>query len=127
MREFLPNWLRRFLGIVPLVLQRSYLWFGILVRLRGKSISDQKVLRKAILISPISILSGFSEWKFPMVSEDCEVVAKGVGTFNLRASSDDLIHAMPAQEHQVEAAIRRILCLGDRFIDAGANVGFIKY
>lgn len=123
-RDLLPIKLRKALGVLNVVLQRSHLWFKILVSLKGKTNNDRKVLRKAIIESPWDIFSQFDTWKFPIVKGDCEVLAKGVGKFYVRAFSDDLFHVLPRQEPMVEAAIRDILKPGDNFVDAGANVGF---
>jgi FkbM family methyltransferase len=99
-------------------------WGSVARNLRGATSSDSRILRRAILSSPRTALHDLDQWQFPMVDEDCTVVAKSVGTFRVRAGTDDLFHALPRQEPAVEQAIRLRLKPGDVFIDAGANIGF---
>ena len=100
------------------------MWLHVMNRIAGATPNDSKVLRHAIRRSPLTIWHNLDQWQFPMVEEDCTVISKGIGTFHVRASTDDLFHVLPMQEPTVEKAIRSLLRPGDTFVDAGANIGF---
>lgn len=105
-------------------LVRLRIWASVAWNLRGATAGDARILRRALRSAPRTALRDIDQWQFPMVKEDCTVIAKGVGTFLVRAGTDDLFHALPRQEPAVEQAIRGRLRTGDVFIDAGANIGF---
>ncbi|WP_164920659.1 FkbM family methyltransferase [Thermosynechococcus vestitus] len=94
------------------------------MRIRGSDPESARILRRALLQAPLSALRDLDEWQFPMVDEECTVIAKGVGRFRIRGRTDDLFHALPGQEPAVERAVRFLLKPGDTFIDAGANIRF---
>ena len=124
MKEFLPTRVRRPLGKLRAAARRIRMWLHVMNRLAGATPGDSKVLQNAIRRSPLTIWQNLDQWQFPMVEEDCMVISKGVGTFQVRASTDDLFHALPMQEPAVETTIRSLLRPGDTFVDAGANIGF---
>ncbi len=122
-KEKMPSGLRKILGRIYRYAYRMYVWGNVVIRIRAgeKSVST---LYRAVLRSPWTALFDLDHWQFPMVDEDCTVVAKGVGTFHIRARTDDLYHALPMQEPGVEKVVRSILNPGSVFVDAGANIGF---
>ncbi|WP_234981526.1 hypothetical protein [Fontimonas thermophila] len=123
-RRFVPSVIRRPLGRLRAVIRRLAIWQRVRRELSGKTPIDQEILNAAIKNSWQTVWKDLDQWQFPMVSQNCTVVAKGVGEFRVRAWSDDLFHALPGQEPAVEGAIRSILRPGDVFVDAGANIGF---
>lgn len=80
-------------------------------------------MRKALLNAPIDVFRGLDRWRDPIVAENCRVVSKDIGTFRVRANSDDLWHVVPTREPAIIGTIRGLLHPGDCFIDAGANIG----
>ena len=124
LKRHLPAPLRRLLRRFHTYGIRLRIWAGIARWITAGSSHDRRVLRRALLRAPCTALRDLDEWQFPMVDEDCTVIAKGVGRFRVRARTDDLFHALPGQEPAVERAVRTLLKPGDTFIDAGANIGF---
>ena len=100
------------------------MWLHVRNKLAGATPNDSQILRHAIRRSPLTIWYNLNQWQFPMVEEDCAIISKGIGTFHVRARTDDLFHVLPMQEPAVEKAIRSLLRPGDTFVDAGANIGF---
>ncbi|BBC73980.1 conserved hypothetical protein [Altererythrobacter sp. B11] len=93
------------------------------MELSGATPMDRRVLRRALVRAPFDVFRDLGKWRDPTVDADCMVRARGVGSFFVRARSDDLWHALPTREPAVIAAIRRLLRPGDVFVDAGANIG----
>jgi len=124
MKKHLPSPIRARLGRLRVVYKRLRVWSRVARKLGGKSKRDSEILRRAILKSPFTVWSDADKWQFPMVSQDCVVLARGVGVFRIRGQTDDLFHALPGQEPAVEDILRNTLRSGDTFIDAGSNIGF---
>jgi FkbM family methyltransferase len=123
-KDILPVTIRRPLGKLRAAVRRLKIWLHVRKTLTGATLDDSKVLQHAIRRSPLTIWHNLDQWQFPMVEDDCSVISKGIGTFNVRRRTDDLFHVLPMQEPAVETAIRSILRPGDTFVDAGANIGF---
>ena len=124
MKYLIPQPIRRPLGKLRAAIRRFRIWLHVKKMLTGVTVGDSRVLQDAIRRSPLTIWRGLDQWKFPMVEDDCSVISKGVGQFQVRARTDDLFHVLPMQEPAVEKTIRSILRPGDTFVDAGANIGF---
>jgi len=123
-KRVVPKFLRRPLGNLRAVFRRLSVWLKVARYLKGVNRADSAVLLRALLRSPITVWRNLDRWQYPAVSDDCAVISKGVGSFQVRAKTDDLLHVLPKQEPAVEAIIRDHLKPGDTFIDAGANIGF---
>lgn len=124
MKNLIPTPIRRPLGKLRAVGRRLKIWLHVKNTLTGATPHDSQILRHAIRRSPLTIWRNLDQWQFPMVEDDCTVISKGIGTFHVRASTDDLFHVLPMQEPAVERTIRSLLRPGDTFVDAGANIGF---
>lgn len=124
MKYLIPPLIRRPLGKLRAAIRRFGIWLRVKKMLTGVTVWDSRVLQDAIRRSPLTIWRSLDQWKFPMVEDDCSVISKGIGTFHVRAQTDDLFHVLPMQEPAVETAIRSLLRPGDTFVDAGANIGF---
>lgn len=124
MKDSLPGAVRRPLGIVRTLIRRLNTWGKVARSISGVSTKDKRILRHAVLRAPITVFRNLGQWQFPMVEKDCSVISRGIGTFHVRAQTDDLFHVLSMQEPSVETSIRSILRPGDTFIDAGANIGF---
>ncbi len=120
----LPAPIRRPFGKLRAVARRLAIWRRVNLNLSGATPEDQRILSDAIRRSPRTVWNDLDQWQFPMVEQDCTVVALGGGLFHVRARTDDLFHALPNQEPAVEQAVRKRLKPGDVFVDAGANIGY---
>lgn len=124
LKRLLPAVVRKPLREVRTVLRRLTYWWEVRTRVSGVTEQDRATLARAVYSSPYTVWRNLDEWQFPMVEDDCSVISKGIGQFNVRAKTDDLFHVLPMQEPAVEKTIRSILHPGDTFVDAGANIGF---
>lgn len=111
------------LGHARAVALRVRIWSQVAQQLSGITTTDQQILRRALFAAPVDVFRQVDRWRDPMVAHDCHVMAKGIGTFRVRAKSDDLYHVLPARERAVIGAILELLRPGDCFVDAGANIG----
>lgn len=115
---------RRPFGKLRAVCCRLQIWQRVKRELSGDTLADASVLNEAIRSSWWTVWNDLDQWQFPMVTQDCTVVADGVGKFRVRSRTDDLFHALPSQEPAVAQVVRTLCCPGCVFIDAGANIGF---
>jgi FkbM family methyltransferase len=122
-KNYLPHAIRRPLGNGRAVLRRLSIWYDVRRTLSGASAGDHSILRRAVLSAPITVFRNLDRWVDPVVDQDCIIVSKGIGTFGVRANSDDLYHVLPGREPPVIGTIRKMLRSGDVFVDAGANIG----
>lgn len=105
--------------------RRLGVWASIARQIRGETPADSVTLRRAILRAPLTSLRNPHEWQNPWVDRDCRVTTS-VGSFHVRARSDDLYLTLPTREAAIVSELRRSLLPGDCFIDAGANIGFFS-
>ena len=124
MKFLIPPPIRRPLGKLRAASRRFKIWLHVKNTLTGRTPDDTRVLQYSFRRSPLTIWNNLDQWQFPMVEDDCSVISKGIGTFHVRARTDDLFHILPMQEPAVEKTIRSLLRAGDTFVDAGANIGF---
>lgn len=115
--------MRRVLGAGRHYLQRLGRWVVILVQLRGASWRDQLKLLGSAAAAPVTSLNGLTRWQDPVMLYDADIVVRGIGRFHVRRRSDDLWHLLPWREQGVHRTLKQLLRRGDRFIDAGANIG----
>ena len=104
--------------------QRVFRWFLVLYQVRGSRLSDKFTLITSALLSPFIAFYRLDHWQDPVLLRDSLVDVKGVGSFFLKARSDELYHVCPFRERHVMSAISKYLRHGEVFIDAGANIGF---
>ena len=104
--------------------QRVFRWFPVLYQVRGSRLSDKFTLITSALLSPFIAFYRLDHWQDPVLLRDSLVDVKGVGSFFLKARSDELYHVCPFRERHVMSAISKYLRHGEVFIDAGANIGF---
>jgi FkbM family methyltransferase len=121
--DALPLWLRKLAGHSRAIVRRLRIWSEVATHLSGVGEADRVILRRAITGAPIDVFREINVWRDPAVASDCRVAAKGIGTFHVRAHSDDLYHVLPTRERAVIEGIRNRLQTGDCFVDAGANIG----
>lgn len=103
--------------------QRVGRWPIILWQVRGSTHKDQLALLASGLLSPLVAWRDLNDWQDPQLWWDSRVVVKGIGTFVVRAKSDDLWHVVPWREPNIIREMRARLRPGDVFVDAGANIG----
>lgn len=115
--------LRSLGGRLRAVIRRLRIWIEVATYISGVQSRDRAAMRRSLAGAPRDVFRSLDKWRDPTVAVDCRVVAKGVGTFDVRARSDDLYHVLPTRERAVINAIRRHLQPGDCFVDAGANIG----
>lgn len=115
--------IRTYLGRTRRYLRRLQIWRQVGRELRGLTPADDVILRRAVRNGFKDAFKTIDEWRDPMVDQDCQVVGE-LGTFSVRACSDDLWHVLPSRERAVLEAIRQNLSGPDCcFVDAGANIG----
>lgn len=105
---------------------RLRLWQQIGRDVRGVGFADKLSLGASLIASPFTSLAGLSQWRDPLLLSRAQVEVKGVGRFELRARTDDLLHVVPGREPAVMEALVRHLAPGDCFVDAGANIGIFS-
>jgi len=110
------------LSAVKTYFSRLMVWLSVAREVRGCSRTDKAILRRALFRAPLMSLRALDEWRDPVVDEDCRVETR-LGTFGVRANSDDLYLTLPGREAMIVRTMRDILRPGDWFIDAGANIG----
>lgn len=103
--------------------RRLLAWRSVKDHIQGLSPTDQAILDRSARSSIIKSLKRLDDWMDPQLLEDAQVRVRDVGTFQLRAFSDDLYHVLPSREPAILEAVRR-LRPGELFVDAGANIGF---
>ncbi len=122
--RWIPAPLRRPLGRGRAYVRRLAIWLGAARAASGVSAADRAVLRRALVLSPVTSARNLDRWQDPVLPADAEVRIRGIGRFHIRAGTDDFWHVLPGREPAIIAALRRHLRPGDVFIDAGANIGF---
>jgi FkbM family methyltransferase len=105
-------------------LRRALVWFRILTQVRGAKWRDQQRLLRSAAAGLRTLHRDLDRWVDPVATEDFTALVPGVGSFHVRAGTDDLWHVLPSREPTVFRVIARALARGDTFVDAGANIGF---
>jgi len=116
--------IKALLGRTKRYFQRIFRWFIVLSQVRGTRSNDKISLIVSALASIFTSFYRLDDWQDPVLLRDSVVDVKGVGTFSLKARSDELYHVCPFREACVISAISKYLQRGEVFIDAGANIGF---
>lgn len=119
-----PGWVRKGVRMGEHYLNRLRAWREVSREMRAVSASDRAVLRRSMLLAPITALARPDSYQPPRLVDDLEVEVTGVGRFCLRAGTDDILHVLSAREPHVRRAITERLQPGGTFVDAGANIGF---
>ncbi len=104
--------------------RRNREWLQVLRELKGSDPGSQRILLRSSLVAPLTSLRRLDGFEPPLLLADAQLEARGVGRFNIRAGTDDIIHILTAREPLVRRAIEQRLKPGDVFVDAGANIGF---
>lgn len=113
-----PRWLTRAMQLLP---TRARTWLVLLRRVTGMTPRDQILLWMSAVID--TVLPSTEETPSPRW--DLWVRARTTGVlFHVRRQTDDLYHALPRREADVESAVLEGLLPGDVVIDIGANIGF---
>lgn len=120
----IPAIIRRPLGMAATYVRRLRIWWKIARDVRGSDPASVRAIWGSILASPATSAAGVTVWRDPLLLADADVKVRGVGSFHLRARTDDLWHVLPDREPAVFEAISTLLGPGDCFVDAGANIGF---
>lgn len=123
LKRYLPSPIRDILRSVLHYTQRVMRWPIILWQVQGQRGRDVRTLLRSAMAAPYLAARDLSRWQDPILLEDADVDVSGVGSFSLRARTDDLWHVLPWRETQIADWMRRVLRPGDVFIDAGANIG----
>lgn len=124
-RAVLPAPARRVISRGINYFRRICAWLRVLCVASGRSAADGAVLGRSALRAPIDSLHDLNEWREPQLVADADVRVRGLGTFAIRASSDDLGHVLPFNHAHMFCAMKSLLQPGDVVIDAGANIGAI--
>jgi FkbM family methyltransferase len=122
-KAIFPRWMLRLARMGLTYIHRVGNWFGICLRINGKSSKDRMVLLRSVLIAPLDSGRDLLKWRDPLLVSDCSVFVSSVGEFELRGRCDDLWHVYYNTNCPVERVVRRLLRPGDVFIDGGANIG----
>ena len=130
MNAYRAKWTKRIPRVfkMPILYILSYyrrmsLWGYIKKHVAGITPSDQRVISKSFKKARIQSLEGLGKWRPPRLIEDATVSVLGLGTFEIRANSDDLWHPLPRANGAIFGAIAENTNAGDVVVDAGANIG----
>lgn len=115
--------LRKSLGYALDYSRRMGRWFGVATNVRGASAGDTVRLLASGAASPVVSLRHLDRWQDPRLLFDTTLQVRGLGSFHVRANTDDLWHVLPGREAAIENVIESMLRPGDVFVDAGANIG----
>jgi len=116
--------LRKLAYWVTNYLSRLKNWLLILRELSGAGMGDKALLLVSFLLSPITSFYGLNHNRPPVLLGDVKVRVPQVGTFGLRAGTDDIFHVMRWREPRLYQLIDELLQPDDLFVDAGSNIGF---
>jgi len=111
----------------PLRYARAYasrlrVWYQIAKHIKGQSEADRLIIQQALIRAPIASFKNLPQWEDPTLASDCLVIS-ALGRFHVRAHSDDLYLTLPTREPGIVRTMQSLLRPGDRFVDAGANIG----
>ena len=112
------------LRLIKSVTKRYIILLKVYRSISGLTSFDDGILKRSLMRGILTSWNEPGKWQFPIVINDCRVYCKEIGKFHIRANTDDLFHALPMQEPFVEKFIRKLLRVGDTFVDAGANIGY---
>ena len=102
---------------------RLLIWRAVKKHIYGATPSDQAIIDRSARQSLLASWKRLDDWMDPIMLGDAELHVRNVGTFQVRAFSDDLYHVLPSREPAILDAVQS-LEPGDFFVDAGANIGF---
>lgn len=105
---------------------RLVTWVRLVGQWRAASAGDALTLYASFLLSPLTALLRLSFHKPPVLLGDVTVIEPHTGTFRLRAGTDDPFHIMRWREPRLFDLIDTTLQPGDRFVDAGSNIGYFS-
>lgn len=123
-KQMTPRPLRTALRRVLTYVQRLVTWVWVMTSVRGLTAADQRALNASCRAALRNSARDLDVWCDPILLSDLTAKVAGIGTFHLRARSDDLYHVVPRREFRVLEALDRHLRPGDVVVDAGANIGF---
>lgn len=119
-----PGAVRKLVRMGEHFARRQRDWALLLKAASGVSGSDRRTLATSALAAPLTALRALDGFGSPVLLRDVQVRVDKVGVFQLRRGTDDPIHILRWREPHMWAALEERLRPGDRFVDAGANIGF---
>lgn len=103
---------------------RLRMWADLLREIEPADPASRAILRRSALAAPLTALRDLDSYQKPVLRGDIAVKIAGVGRFQIRAGTDDLLHVMTSREPLVRRLIEAELTPGGTFVDGGANIGF---
>ena len=119
-----PELARKAFRMAENYVNRGCDWARVLRSMRGVDPVSRKNLALSALAAPVTALRKLDGYAPPRLLSNITVDVDGVGTFDLRRGTDDIIHVLRAREPHVFATLVHLLKPGAIFVDAGANIGF---
>lgn len=118
-----PGPVRKLVRMVEHFGRRHMEWADVLLAMRGVSGRDKLTLYGSAALAPLTSLRRLDGFEPPLLVRDAALRVDGIGTFKVRAGTDDIIHILAAREAGVFCEVTARLRPGDTFVDAGANIG----
>lgn len=103
---------------------RLGMWRDVLRELKPADGRSRRVLWRSLAAAPITALGDLDSYQKPVLLDDIAVEVHGIGRFEVRAKTDDLLHVLSAREPKVRQVLETQLPEGGTFVDGGANIGF---
>lgn len=119
-----PAFVRKSVRMAEHYGRRQRDWFRLLKVARGHGAADRMAFAASAVAAPVTALRRLDDFGSPVLLRDIQIDVAEVGSFVLRAGTDDPIHVIREREPHVWRLLQERLGPGDTFVDAGANIGF---
>ena len=119
-----PRGLRTAVRLALNYIYRLRIWRDLLGELGASDGHSRLILWLSVLAAPFTALRKLDSFQTPYLLGDTSVTVQGVGRFNVRAKTDDLLHVMASREPWLSKLLAAELAPGRSFVDGGANIGF---
>lgn len=119
-----PHGLRKAVRMALNYIYRLRIWRDLLGELSASDGHSRLILWLSVFAAPVTALRKLDSFQTPYLLGDMSVTVEGVGRFNVRAKTDDLLHVMASREPWLSKLLAAELAPGRSFVDGGANIGF---
>lgn len=119
-----PLGLRKAVRLALNYIYRLRIWRDLLGELRALGGHSRLILWLSVLAAPVTALRKLDFFKTPYLLCEASVTVQGVGRFNVRAKTDELLHLMASSEPRLPKLLAAELAPGRSFVDGGTNIGF---
>jgi FkbM family methyltransferase len=119
-----PGFVRKAVRMALNYPYRLTVWLDLLREVDPADARSRAILWLSAFAAPATVLRDLDSYRAPRLLGDVTLSVHGVGSFSIRAGTDDVLHVMTSREPHLRSLLETELSSGGTFVDGGANIGF---